>query len=106
MPAETHSRRDAIDAADVIDLVDALLDEPLGSGGIRADTQLRDLGVDDVAVLHLWDAAVEELAERGAAEPDVDELLLARTVGDLAGLITEAIGGRPPGMTEPPDGAT
>lgn len=100
MPAETHRRRDAVEVGDVIDLFEALLDEPMGPGGIRAEMQLCDLGVDDVAALHLWDAAVEELAERGSAEPDVEELLLARTVGDLAELIVHSIGGG-----EPPDWA-
>jgi hypothetical protein len=102
MPAETHRRRDAVDlVSDVIDLFEALLDEPMGVGGIRAETRLADLGVDDLAVLHLWDAAVEELAERGSADVDVDELLLARTVGELADLIV-----RSTGTSEPPDWCT
>jgi hypothetical protein len=93
MPAETHRRRDAVDVEDVMDLLAALLDEPFESGDVAADTPLRDLGIDELAVLHLWDAAVEELAERGAAEPDVDELVLARTGGELAELIVHSIGG-------------
>jgi hypothetical protein len=103
MPAETHRRRDAIDVEDVMDLLDALLDEPLGTARVAEDTPLRDLGIDDLAVLHLWDAAVEELAERGAAEPDVDELVLARTVGELAELIVHSIGGahQPDWSTDP-----
>ncbi len=93
MPAETHRRRDAIEPGQVIDLLDALLDEPMGAGGIHAETPLGDLGIDDVAILHLWDALVEELAERGAAEPDVEELLLARTVGDVVELVVHSMGG-------------
>lgn len=101
MPAETHRQRDAVDlVGDVIDLFEALLDEP-GVGGIRAETLLGDLGLDDLAVLHLWDAAIEELAERGSAEVDVDELLLARTVGDLADLIVHSVG-----ANETPDWST
>jgi hypothetical protein len=91
MPAETHRRRDRGDlVGDVVDLFEMLLDERIGA--IRADTLLADLGVDDLAALHLCDAAVEELAERGSAELDVDDILLARTVGELADIIVRSVG--------------
>ena len=39
----------------------------------------------DLDVLAFWDAAVEEFAERTIGEPDLTELLDARTAAELAG---------------------
>ena len=96
MPAETNQLRAPIDVKEVVDLFEALLDEP-SEGEVHVDVLLADLGVDEIAVLHLWGAAAEELAERGTAEPDVDDLLLATTVGELAEAVVRSLSrsGRP-----------
>jgi hypothetical protein len=89
MPAETHTRREAIDAGDVLDLIDALVGGD--SDGLRPGVSVGDVGLgDELAVLHLCDAVAEELAERTVAELDVEELLLASTVGELAEAIVRA----------------
>jgi len=89
MPAETHTLREGIDARDVLDLIDALVGS--GDGVLRPDTPLADVRLDDdLAVLHFWGAVAEEFAERATAELDVDELLLASTVGELADVIVRA----------------
>ena len=86
MPAETHTTHEGIDARDVLDLIDALVGADDASLG--PDTPLVDVGLgDDLAVLHIWGAVAEEFAERSVADLDVEELLLARTVGDLADAI-------------------
>lgn len=83
MPAETHTTHEGIDARDVLDLIDALVGSD--DAPIAPDTPLVDAGLgDDLAVLHIWGAVAEEYAERAVADLDVEELLLARTVGDLA----------------------
>lgn len=89
MPAETHTRREGIDARGVMDLIDALVRS--GEDVLEPDTRLVEIGLgDDLAVLHLCGALAEELAERSVAELDVEELLLACTVGELADAIVRA----------------
>ena len=91
MPAETHSLREGIDARDVLDLIDALVgsDEDV----LRPDTRLADVGLgDELAVLHMSSAIAEELAERAVAELDLEELLLASTVGELADAMVRWLG--------------
>jgi len=90
MPAETHTSREAFDARDVVDLLDALLGAD--DGVVVPDAALADVGLgDELAVLHVWSAVAEELAERSVADVDVEELLLARTVGELAAAIVRAL---------------
>jgi hypothetical protein len=93
MPAETNHRRAPIDVEEVVDLFEALLGDP-SEGALHADVLLADLGLDEIAVLHLWGAAAEELAERGTAEPDVEDLLLATTVGELADAVVRSLSRR------------
>jgi hypothetical protein len=88
MPAETHTHRDAIDARDVLDLVDALVG---GEEDLHPDTPLDAVGLgDELAVVHLLGALADEVAERAVAELDLEELLLARTVGELAEAVVNA----------------
>ena len=90
MPAETHTNREAIDARDVVDLLDALVGAD--EGVVVADAALADVGLgDDLSVIHVWGAVAEELAERSVADVDVEDLLLARTVGELADAIVRAL---------------
>lgn len=90
MPAETHSTHEGIDARDVMDLMDALVgadDVILG-----ADTSLADVGLDDeLGVFDVCRAVADEFAERSVADLDVEELMLARTVGELAEAIMRAL---------------
>jgi hypothetical protein len=92
MPAETHTHHDAVDAPAVIDLIwdfvrgphDA--DEP-DPGALLAEVDLED----DLALLHLWDMVVDELAERAVAEPDLGDLRAASTVGELADVVARRL---------------
>jgi hypothetical protein len=93
MPAETHATTEPIDARDVLDLLDALVGDSAVT--LEPDTLLTEVGLgDDLALLHVWGAATEEFAERSVADVDVEDLLLARTVGELADSIVRGLTGR------------
>src|SRR5687768_10881597 len=90
MPAETHTTHEGIDRRDVLELIESFIGP--GDDDLRSDIPLSEVGLgDDLAVLHVWAAAAEELAERTVADVDVEELLLARTVGELAEAIMRAL---------------
>jgi hypothetical protein len=96
MPAETHRlRSEPLDASAVLELIWTLV-SPLGeTADADAHASLDHLDVDDeLAKLELWDAAVEEFAERTVAEPDLDELLAAKTTGALAEAILRSLQAR------------
>lgn len=85
MPAETHQQRDEVTAAEIIDLLVAVLASSADLAGVGPDTLLTDLGVDsDLALFDLGDVVAEEYGERSLGEIDVDELWSARTIGALA----------------------
>lgn len=92
MPAETHQHGDPVSADDVIDVLLTLAPEH-ESLLVERGTPLHLVGLDDeVVVLDLWDAAVEDLAERGIGEPDLSELLDATTVGELVDATVRCLG--------------
>jgi hypothetical protein len=93
LPAETHRvRYEPVDASAVLGLIWALAGPPAEKGEADPDTSLCDLALDDdLAKFELWDAAVEEFAERTVAEPDLDELLAAKTAGALAEAILSSL---------------
>ncbi|MGQ0434348.1 MAG: hypothetical protein ACT452_18335 [Microthrixaceae bacterium] len=92
MPAETHQEREPIDACAVLDLIGLLLAGVADASGLAPETPLKAVGVDDdVAIFRLWDAVSEELAERGFAEPDIDDLHTAETIGELADAIVRSL---------------
>ncbi|MGZ4708109.1 MAG: acyl carrier protein [Acidimicrobiales bacterium] len=87
MPAETHQQRDEVTAAEIVDLLVAVLASSADRAGVGPDTPLADLGVDsDLALFDLGDVVAEEYGERSLGEIDVDELWSARTIGALAAL--------------------
>jgi hypothetical protein len=89
MPAETHQRREHVSAAEISELLVTILDlstSPDAAGPVR----LADVGCDDdLVLLDLWDAAVEEFGERTLGEPDLEELRAVATLGELAGLVAD-----------------
>ena len=82
MPAETHQHTEPLTADDVIALLFTVVGD---SVELDPSTTLVELGMtDDLDLLAFWDAAVEEFAERTIGEPDLTELLDARTAAELA----------------------
>ena len=87
MPAETHQQRDEVTAAEIVDLLVAVLASSADLADVGPDTLLADLGVDsDLALFDLGDVVAEEYGERTLGEIDIDELWSARTIGALAGV--------------------
>lgn len=85
MPAETHQQRDDVTAAEVVDLLVAVLASSTDLTDVGPDTPLADLGIDnDLALFDLGDVVAEEYGERTLGEIDLDELWSARTIGALA----------------------
>lgn len=71
MPAETHQLRESVGVDDVVALLAAVLDASAPDPG---PLTLVELGVDDdLALVHLWKAVVEELGERATGELEFDE---------------------------------
>jgi hypothetical protein len=93
LPAESHRvRYEPVDASSVLDLIWALATPPTENAVADPDTSLRDLAIDDeLAKFEVWDAAMEEFAERAVGEPDLDELLAATTAGALAEAILSSL---------------
>lgn len=73
MPAETHQRGRAADAASVLELLVALLEDGAAHAGRGATFE--SLGVDAQGLGDLWQAVREELGERGLG-PDLDPEVL------------------------------
>lgn len=87
MPAETHQQRDEVTAAEIVDLLVAVMVSSADLPDVGPDTLLADLGVDsDLALFDLGDVVAEEYGERTLGEIDLDELWSARTIGALAGV--------------------
>ena len=93
MPAETHSHREGLDVETVLGLLAAIL----GADGGPEQWEglpVADFGLDDdLALLHLWELAAEELGERSLGELDVEDAQPA-TLGELADLFHDALRGR------------
>ena len=69
MPAETHRRSDPIDAQGILDLLADLVGMDATSA---AHALLIDLRVDDdLSILDLWDAVLEEYGERCVGDLDL-----------------------------------
>lgn len=91
MPAETHQESDPIGTDAVVHVIGLLLAVD-AVPGLAPETSLKAVGVDDdVAIFRLWDAVSGELAERGVAEPDFDDLQTAETIGELADAIVRSL---------------
>ncbi|MGE3447800.1 MAG: hypothetical protein AB7H92_09505 [Microbacteriaceae bacterium] len=88
MPAETHQRSEAVGVDAVLDLLACVvgLDAPRAAQARLADLELDD----DLSVLHLWDAVVEEYGERSVGDLDLDGTRPA-TLGDLADLFAREL---------------
>ena len=94
MPAETHSQGEPVNVAQVLDLIWTMSAGPDQPPDPDPSTPLAVLGLqDEHARLWIWEAAVEEYAERTLAEPDTHCLQEATTVGQLAGAITRCVRG-------------
>jgi hypothetical protein len=60
--------------------------------GTTLNPSLDSLGIDgDLARFRLWEYAADEFAERTVAEPDVVELLSARTYDELVDAVVQAL---------------
>lgn len=82
MPAETHSHREPVSVDDIVDLLSTMA--PDGESFDPTST-LEDLGLsDDLALMAFWDAVVEEHAERGVGEADLEDLASAPNALELA----------------------
>ena len=89
MVAEAHQQGDAVNDGEVRDLFARLV-------GLDVEAtyglSLESVGIDDdLARFRVWQYAAEEFAERTVAEPDVMELLSARTADDLIEAIVMAL---------------
>lgn len=90
MPAETHSHTEPLTVETVLGVLAAVLG--LDAEAI-ADVPLADVGASDtLAVLDLWEAVAEDLAERSVGDPDLDDHL-PTTVGELAAAFHAALTG-------------
>lgn len=92
MPAETHQRSEVVGVDALLDLLACVvgLDAPRAAQARLADLELDD----DLSVLHLWDAVVEEYGERSVGDLDLDLHLdgtRPATLGDLADLFTREL---------------
>jgi len=95
MPAETHSRHDAVDANVVVDLIWSVTTPSHWPIDPDPTVPLARLDIDDeAAIFWLWDAAAEEFADRTVAEPHFDDLFAATTVGELAEAIVHSLSPR------------
>lgn len=89
MPAETHQRSGPATLGDVLSLLSSELGVP--DHDESHDRSLDELDCcDDLALLDLWETAVEEHAERTVMEVDLDELRQARTLRDLARCVVDS----------------
>lgn len=87
MPAETHQHSGEVTVTDVLELFGAVL----GLSDDIGDRSLVELGCDDdLTLLDLWEAGIEEYGERTVAEIDVDELRATHTLAALARLVVAA----------------
>ncbi len=87
MPGETHQRSEAVEVGAVLELLACVvsLDAP------HVDTPLAELELDDdLSILHLWEAVVEEYGERGTGDLELDATRPA-TLGELADLFTREL---------------
>src|SRR5687767_10949057 len=81
MVADNHEHRDRVDEREVRQLFARVVGVTVdGTFGLT----LEAVGIDDdVGRFRVWQYAAEEFAERSVAEPDVMELLSARTTDEL-----------------------
>lgn len=88
MPAETHQRSEAAGAEAVLDLLACVvgLDADRAAEAPLADLELSD----DLSILHLWDAVVEEYGERSVGDLDLDGGRPS-TLGELADLFAREL---------------
>jgi hypothetical protein len=88
MPAETHQRSEAVDVGTVLDLLSCVvgLDAPRAADAPLAELELDD----DLSILHLWDAVVEEYGERSVGDLELDGTR-PTTLGELADLFTREL---------------
>lgn len=88
MPAETHQRSEAVGVEAVLDLLACVvgLDADRAAEAPLADLELGD----NLSILHLWDAVVEEYGERSVGDLDLDESRPS-TLGELADLFTREL---------------
>jgi hypothetical protein len=88
MPADSHARHDVADVRTVLDLVTSVLGLELDGAETVA---LAEVEVeDDLTVLHLWSAVVEELGDRSCADFEPPDPLPA-TLGELVTAFHEAL---------------
>lgn len=89
MVAEAHQQGTPVDEGEVRNLLARLVGIDIAATyGLSLDS----IGIgDDLARFRVWQYAAEEFAERSVAEPDVVELLSARTADDLIEAIVVAL---------------
>jgi acyl carrier protein len=100
MPAETHSHRGPVDAAEVSRIVREQLAEILDTdpAAVTPDARLRaDLDADDLALIELVEAVEAELGERMVGlSIDDEDLAELQTVGDAIECVLANIEGERP----------
>lgn len=88
MPAETHSRREAVELSTIVELLANILD--LDDDDPAAATLDRLGVVDDLEVLDLWSAVAEEFGERTLGELDLPDPR-PETLGELAAAFHDSL---------------
>jgi hypothetical protein len=92
MPADAHQQREPVTADEVRSLFARLVGVDVeATHGLPLDAVGLD---DDLGRFRLWEYAADEFAERTIAEPDVVELLSARTADELIDTIVIALANR------------
>jgi hypothetical protein len=90
MPAETHQRSEAVGVEDVASLLECVIGLHAGQA---AEIPLDDLHLDDdLSILHLWDAVVEEFGERSIGDLGLEfDETRPSTLGELAELFAKEL---------------
>jgi hypothetical protein len=88
MPADAHHHGEPVTTDEVRSLLARLVGlDVAATHGMTLDAIGLD---DDLGRFRVWEYAAEEFAERSVAEPDVGELLSARTADELVETIVQA----------------
>jgi hypothetical protein len=88
MPADAHQHGEPVSADEVRSLLARIVGMDLEA---NPGLSLEAVGLDDdLGRFRLWEYAADEYAERTVGDPDVVELLSARTVDELVDTIVRA----------------
>lgn len=92
MPADAHHHGEPVTTDEVRSLIARLVGVDVeATHGLALDAIGLD---DDLGRFRVWEYAADEFAERSVAEPDVADLLAARTADELVDTIVRAFANR------------